>query len=170
MFVTAAHSQLPSLMPSLIWGLVVGLVIPALLIFCNSAMKIHTIVANGAKKIHDIVTKMRRDDATAHGARVLTALADDVRRHAIEMALVLREMRELRQRVQHRNAEQVPPADLRDRRIDVDGYGPGTVTGFKKGCFFGIGPSKHTVQFDNSHIVKLLLRRHKNGGAQFVLC
>ena len=152
-------------MPSLIWGLVVGLVIPALLIFCNSAMKIHTIVANGAKKIHDIVTKMRRDDATAHGARVLAALADDVRRHrrhAIEMALVLREMRELRelrQRVQHRNAEQVPP----------DGYGPGTVTGFKKGCLFGIGASKHTVDFDDGHTEQLTLRRNDNGGVPFVL-
>ena len=153
MFVTAAYSPLPSLTPILIWGLVVCLVIPALLIFCNSAMKIHAIVA---KKIQ-YITKMHRDDATAVGlARAADAAA--IKMQARCRGFICR----------HNYAELVPPAKLMGRRIYVDGYGHGTVTEFKKGCFFGIGPSKHTVDFDG-HPVQLKLRRHGNGGEPFVL-
>ena len=69
-------------------------------------------------------------------------------------------------------ASMVPPALLVGKRVNVEGAnrGRGTVGGpFKKGSFMGLGPSRHTICFDNGCTEKLLLRRHGNGGLSFVV-
>ena len=70
-----------------------------------------------------------------------------------------------------REAERVPPAELVGKHIDVDDLGSGFVLApFKKGTFFGLGPSKHKVCFEaDGRTSKLKPRRHSNGGHRFIL-
>jgi hypothetical protein len=86
-----------------------------------------------------------------------------------------------------RAAEEVPPADLVGRRVEIDSKdgrtggascmlgdgtegGVGTVRSVKKAGPFGlIGPSMHMLVFEDGRTEKMLLRRHGNGGATFVL-
>jgi hypothetical protein len=72
-----------------------------------------------------------------------------------------------------RQAEAVPPADLVGQRIEVAELGTGVVLApFVKGRLLGLGASRHRVLFGRAGLDarSLVLRRHGNGGARFVLC
>lgn len=100
--------------------------------------------------------------------------------------------------VEEAYAQQLAPEALVGRRLLIENSGIGTVTDFKRGVFFGLGPSSHLVQLDNDCCPGgaaelatelamelategeggtttaaqehwLLLRRNGNGGLRFVV-
>eukprot|EP00936_MAST-01D_sp_MAST-1D-sp1_P002565 g2565.t1 len=106
--------------------------------------------------------RKRQTEAEAERKRQTEAEAERKREAEARAARVRDEM----------DASAVPPRDLVGRRINVvgDERGPGTVQGpFKRGKVLGMGASMHTVRFDNGRQEKLVLARHGNGGAAFVL-
>ena len=78
-------------------------------------------------------------------------------------------------------AEQVPPENLVNCIVNVQGFGIGRVISFKKGAFLGMGASTHRIEFgqrdadgadgDPSHlrIRNVVLSRHGNGRTPFVI-
>jgi hypothetical protein len=106
-----------------------------------------------AARSHITIARQRELEAEAAAKTAAEAAA------AAELALQQR----------RRAAEHVLPEELVLRRIQIVGKkGPCTVSLFKK-AFLGMGSSKHLVTYDDGSTDKLLLRRHGNKGALFVL-
>jgi hypothetical protein len=69
-------------------------------------------------------------------------------------------------------AQEMPPNELLGHRLVVFSRklrGAGIVTNFRKGKVMGMGPSSHTLRFDDGSTKALVLRRHGNGGVDFAL-
>ena len=115
---------------------------------------IHAVGLNKeAARSHITIARQRELEAEAAAKTAAEAAA------AAELALQQR----------RRAAEHVLPEELVLRRIQIVGKkGPCTVSLFKK-AFLGMGSSKHLVTYDDGSTDKLLLRRHGNKGALFVL-
>ena len=78
-------------------------------------------------------------------------------------------------------AERVPPENLVNCTVNVEGFGVGRIISFKKGAFLGMGASAHRIEFGQRdadgacgspahlRIRNVVLSRHGNGRAPFVI-